>query len=264
MNENQAKNIFETITGKSNKRKELFGIVGNNLITEDKNRYIFSSEFEISFIEKEHKARLLHLYFWQPGLVKNEIEKIIKKREKNIKTIFQNISQSFKCQYDNILLNNFFQFNRKNTFYPIQFGLEYQEKSKPKLKVYLSVNAERFPLEKFCGIFNLDYSILELEKKFKNKKFDTVALDFLPDGDYGFKFYPFTGLNKGKLYRVDKNTKITSIKNWLRFPDGLFVNNKKVVNFIKLPTYLYKIIKNNNFKIHYLCEENNKKSIYFR
>lgn len=263
MTANQTKKIINLLGKKwlINKKKFLLEIVdflGNNI----NKKLSFSKEFELSLIESKSGVRLLHLDFWQPDLAIPIIKKIIKKRETVIVSIFNQLSQKFNCFYNLSLLQSFFQFNKETGFWLIQFGLEYNGKSKPKIKIYLSINGDDFHLKKFCDNFKLNYKILK--KEFRNKKFDTMAIDFLSDGDFGFKFYPIIALNKGKLYRVDKNTNIISIKNWTRFLNGLSVDDKKVVNFIKLPTYLYKIIKENNFKIHYFCEENNKKSIYFR
>lgn len=264
MNGLQAEKVICAIEKKlKDRNKQIFTNIANFLDKSKDEKLTFSSEFEFSFIKNNKFAlRLLHLYFWQPGLTAKKIKELIRKREKGIKAIFQKINRKFNCQYDNNFAQKLFLFNRRTGFWPIQFGLEYQKKSKPRLKVYLSINREEFPLKSFCDSFKLEYKILKEE--FKNRKFDTMAIDFLPDGDFGFKFYPIIALNKGKLYRVDKNTSIISIKNWTRFPSGLSVDDKKVINFIELPTYLYKIIKDNNFKIHYFCEENGKKGVYFR
>lgn len=264
MNKIRAKKIiFELIKEwRLGKTRPLLGMV-DFLDKETNKKLSFSNDFEFSFIENETQIRLLHLNFWQQNLPIPIIKKIIKKRETVIVSIFTQLSQKFNCFYNLSLLQSFFQFNKETGFWPIQFGLEYNGKSKPKIKIYLSINDDDFHLKKFCDKFKLNYKILK--KEFRNKKFDTAAIDFLlSNGDYGFKFYPIIALNKGKLYRVDKNTNIISIKNWTRFPDGLLVNDKIVSNFIKLPAFLYEIIKKNNFRIHYLCEENNKKSIYFR
>ena len=222
----------------------------------------FSNEFELSLIENEPKIRLLHLFFWRPNLSIQIIKKILKKREAAIISVFNQFNWQFNCSYNLSLFQIFFQFNKKAGLWPIQFGFECQKNLKPKLKVYLSVNGSNFSWEEFCDKFKLNRGILS--KKFKNKKFDTVAIDFSLDKNYCFKFYPLIAINRGLLYRVDKNSKIISIKKWRRFPDGLTVDDKRISNFIKLPPNLYKIIENNDFKTHYLCEENGKKSIYFR
>ncbi len=224
--------------------------------------FSFYHDFEFSLVENEPRIRLLHLDFWQPNLSPKIVEKIIRERERVIVFVVEKISQKFKCSYNLSLLQSFFQFNKKTGPWPIQFGLEYQKKSQPKIKVYLSINKDKFPLKNFCREFYLKYKLLE--KRFKNKKFDTVAVDLLPNGDYDFKFYPLIAQNKGLLYRVNKISKIVSIKTWLRFLDGLSANDEQIHKFIKLPAWFYKILKKNNFKIHYFCEENGEKSIYFR
>ena len=263
MTVDQAKKIISLLAREWRIRKKNFLLEIIDFLDKNINKKIsFYNGFEFSLIEEEPKIRLLHLDFWQPNLSIQDIKKIIKKRETVIASIFQQLNRKFNSAYNLLLLKSFYRFNQKNGLWPIQFGLEYQNKTKPKIKIYLSVNGGRFSLRNFCKNFNLDYKILD--RKFKNKKFDTIAIDFLPNKDYGFKFYPLTAQNKGLLYRTSKESKISSVKNWARFPDGLIVDDKKVVNFIKLPTYLYNLIKDNNFKIHYFCQENDKKSIYFR
>ena len=97
-------------------------------------RLFFLNEFEFSFIEKTPKIRLLHLNFWQQNLPALIVKKILKKREKTTISIFQKLSQKFNCFYNSFLLQSFFRFNKKIGPWPVQFGLEYNGKSKPKIK----------------------------------------------------------------------------------------------------------------------------------
>lgn len=265
MNKQEVKELISYLNSKKKLDKpDLFFTIADLLSGTGDQKDILQNEFEFSFIDgKDDKIRLLHLLFWKNKIAKNCIKKRILNRGKSILNLLVKIQEKFGCNYDFNLFKKFLNFNKKkNALWPIQFGLEHQNKFKPKIKVYLSINGDKFFLKNFCHNFNLKYKILK--KEFKNRKFDTVAIDFLPDGDFRFKFYPIIALNKGKLYRVDKNTNIVSIKNWTRFPDGLLMNNRIVSNFIKLPTFLYEIIRSNNFRIHYLCKENGKKSVYFR
>jgi len=264
MNVVQAKKlIINLLKRKSKSKNEKFFLNIADLLDEGVDKKLsFASDFEFSLNNGESNLRLLHLDFCVSGLIIRKVKKIIEKREKIINTVFQKISQKFNCHYNLKTLESFFSFNKKNGPWPIQFGFECQKNSKPKLKVYLSVNGSDFPWEEFCDRFKLNRGILN--KKFKNKRFDTVAIDFSSDSGYCFKFYPLIAINKGLLCRVNKNSKIISIKKWRRFPDGLAARDKRISNFIKLPPNLYKIIENNDFKTHYLCEENGKKSVYFR
>jgi hypothetical protein len=226
----------------------------------------FSNEFEFSLIEGEPKIRLLHLNFWQPDLSIPTIKKILKKKEAIITFIFQKISQKFKSSYNFFILKSLFQFNQKNGLWPIQFGLECQKNFQPKLKIYLSLierKKERFSLKKFCEHFQLKYQILR--KKIKGRKFDTTAIDFLPQNRVFLKIYPFREKNKGVkgvLWRVSSSSQIGSKKVWQRFPEG--VNIEKFSDKIKIDSFIKKFIKENNFKVHYFCLEKNKPSIYFR
>ncbi len=245
------------------KNKKFFFEIINFLDKNVNKKFSFFNGFEFSFIENQPKVRLLHLDFWYPTLSLSIFKKIIEKREKTIILLFKKFSQKFHCFYSLELLKKFFQFNREEKNFPIQFGFEWNKKSQPRLKVYLSINGINFSLKKFCHEFQLNK--LQTQKNFlKNKKFDTIALDFFPHGGYCFKFYPLLTKSKGLLLRINKDSKIISIKKWKRFPKGLEIEDSKVRNFIKLPKYLFTIIKKLDFKVHYLCEENSKKSIYFR
>lgn len=264
----QAKKIINTLSKewRVKKAKTLLEIV--NFLDDNIDRKLsFFNGFEFSFIEGENNIRLLHLNFWKPELLKKESEKILKKREKNIKKIFRQLIKVFNCKYNLNILKSFFEFNQQNGFWPIQFGLEYQKKIQPKIKVYLSLEERspkikrEFSLKKFCQQFNLDYKFLS--KLFANKKLETVAIDFLANKGFQFKFYPILKENQGLLYRVNQDSKILSRKTWNRFPNGLTLNEVEK-NFMKLPSLISKIIIENNLKIHYLCQENEKKSIYFR
>ncbi len=230
----------------------------------------FSNEFEFSLIEGEPKIRLLHLDFWQPDLPIQTIKKILKKREAIIISIFQQLSQKFDSCYNLSLLQLFFQFNKKTGFWPIQFGLEYQIKSQPKIKVYLSIDERTLSFfsyknyfKNFCQYFNLNYKVLaKIFCNKKNVKFDSIAIDFLPDKTYFFKFYPFHKKNQGYLYRALPSSKIDSKKKWKRFPEG--ITAEKIINELKINKQIKKIIIKNKFKIHYFCLENKRKSLYFR
>jgi len=263
MTDREAKNVINLLCQEWKiKKKDFFFEIINYLDKNIDKKISFSNEFEFSLIEGDSKIRLLHLNFWQPILSFEKIKRIIKKREETITSIFRKLSLAFNCQYNLPLLISFLKFNRVAGFWPIQFGLEYQKKSQPKIKVYLSINKDKFSLKKFCNDFNLNYKILI--KEFKDRKFDTIAIDFLSDGEYGFKFYPLTGINNGLLYRVSKNSEFFSVKMWQRFPQGLTVKDIENSNFIILPLFIKNIIAKNKFKIFYLSEENNKRGIYFR
>jgi len=242
-------------------KKFLFEIVDVLNRNTDK-KVSFSNKFEFSLIENEPKIRLLYLDFWQLNLPAQIIKKILKKREIVIISIFQKLSQKFNCFYYLSLLKSFFQFNQKSGLWPIQFGLEYK-KEPPKIKIYLSINGQDFPFNFFCNSFSLKYKILE--KKIGRRKLDAIAIDFLPNGEYIFKFYPLDSHRNGWLYKVSKNSEILSIKKWQRLVWGLTLKGmqEKKLN-VKLSLFLKNFIAKNNLKISYFCQEGNKKSIYFR
>lgn len=223
----------------------------------------FYNGFEFSFVENAHQLRLLHLNFWNPDLAINGIRKVIEIREKTVYSIFKQLHKEFSCCYNLPIYQSFCQFNNENGPWPIQFGLAYQEEAKPKIKVYLSLNeqdSKRFPLKNFFCYFNLDFQ--KLNKLFIKKYLDVVAIDFLSNNKYLFKFYPYIRKNQGYLYRILPSSRVTSIKSWNRFPDGLLFEGIPR-EFCFSPLYK-KIIKINGFKAHYLCKEGNKQSVYFR
>jgi len=263
MTVNQAKNIINILSQKWEiKNKDFFLEIIKYLDEKVEKEYSLRHYFEFSLIENEPRMRLLHLFFWQPNLPLRIVEKIIREREKEIAFIFQKVSRKFKCAYNLSLLQSFFQFNQKFGLWPIQFGLEYK-KEPPKIKIYLSINGQDFPFNFFCNSFNLKYKILE--KKIGQRKLDTIAIDFLPNGEYIFKFYPLDSHRNGWLYRVSKNSEILSIKKWQRLVWGLTLKGmqEKKLN-VKLSLFLKNFIAKNNLKISYFCQEGNKKSIYFR
>lgn len=259
MTDKQAKSLIKAI---NKARGGVFLKVVDVLYKLHPNRFFPFNEFEFSFVAGNDFLRFLHLLFWKPSLTGREIRKFLKKRGGNIKKVFSILGKKFNCRYNLNLYESLLKFNRESNLWPMQFGLEYDRKEGPKVKIYLSINGKSFSLEKFCITFKLNYK--KIKKVFYNKKFDAIAVDFLPNGKYFFKFYPLSGKNKGLLFRMDKNSKIFSVKTWQRFPGGLSVKNKKKFQFMKLPDFIFKFIKDNNLKIHYLCEENGKKSIYFR
>lgn len=218
--------------------------------------------FEFSLVEGNRSLRLLHLDFWKSNCSFFLIKKNLQKRKEIIKTIFQKVSKKFHLDYNFSLLNSFFQFNEETCLWPLQFGIEYKE-PKVRLKIYLSINGDSFPLKKFCQKFILNFQMLN--NKLNNVKFDSVAIDFFSKGNYQFKFYPFlkTNKDKGFLLRINKKSQVISKKIWIRFPNGLLID-EKINNFLHLPRKILNYMKTNNFKIYYFCKENNKKSIYFR
>ena len=263
MNITQTKKTIGILTKKWGIEKKRFFVKIVNFLDKNTDKKLsFHNGFEFSLINNEPKIRLLHLNFWQPGLSVGTVKNIIKKREGVIISIFKEFRREFVCNYNLNSCNYLFKFNWQNGLWPIQFGLEYQKNSVPKTKIYLSLNADSFPVSKFCNDFNLNYKALK--KEFKNKKFDSIAIDFLPSGEYFLKFYPILKENKGLLYRVNQDSKILSLKTWKRFPNGLTVNGVEKSNFMKLPVLIKNIIMKNNLKIYYLCQEKDKRSLYFR
>jgi hypothetical protein len=220
-----------------------------------------SREFEISFLENSPKLRLLHLEFWQPDKSAERKKEILKLREDNILEIVQMIEKNFDCNYDLKSMEELFGFNRKESSWPIQFGIEFAAGLKPKIKIYLSINGAKFSLKKFCEEFNLKNS---LWLKLKKYKFDTVAMDFSEKRKVAFKFYPFTGKTEGLLLRIGKQSEIISQKVWLRLPGGINMHKMKQLNFMDISRELEDFIVENKLKIRYLCYEADKKSLYFR
>lgn len=259
----QAKQLVN-ILGRKLKAKEkriLFNAIG--LMDKNIDRKLSPvNEFEFSVIANEPKIRFVHLSFWQKGLDSAKLAIVLSKRQEIIKYLARWLGLKFKCIYDFSFCEDFLKFNEENGCWPVQVALEHFPGAKPKIKVYLGINAQEFPLQKFCKHFGLDYR--ELKGVVGRRRLDTVGLDLLPDGKEIIKFYPLTAPNKGFLYRVNGGLGVSSIKIWLKFPRGLSINDAEKSGFKILPAPIRNFIKKNNLKIRYLCEERGKKSVFFR
>lgn len=222
----------------------------------------FYSGFEFSFVENDESLRLLHLSFLREGVSQEDVKKFKKKRHDDVLRVFRIIGSRFDSNYDFPALSMFLEFNERVGSLPLQVGMECRKGPSFKIKVYLSCNANRFPLEIFCKDFGLDYEILK--KNFRNRKFDAVAIDFMPDGAIFFKFYPLVARNAGLLCRFDGKSNMLSIKKWKRFPEGLPINNGMAHEYMQSMPHIHAFAKENACKIHYICEEKGKKSVYLR
>ena len=266
MNSRLAKNYIELIIHKWPNnlahKKLLFSIIDILSIDRFKSKYIFDSDFEFSLLENNDNIRMLHLLFWKDKISQRNINIFIKNRQEGIIEIFKNINENFHREYNIEILKFFFAFNQKYCFYPVQFSLEYnRDLLFTILKVYLSITFQKFPLEKFTKLFGFRYNFLK--KIFHNKQYDAIAIDFLENGDYKFKFYAISN-NHGFLYRVERPFKIISIKNYIRIPEGIPLSKIPLVFAFKIDKNIKKFIKRQGFKIHYLAKEKNVKSCYFR
>lgn len=226
-------------------------------------KYIFDNDFEISLVENKNNIRMLHLLFLNDETPLQNAKAILEKRQKSIVEFFKNINEKFIREYNLQFLEKFFDFNRRCGLFPIQFGLDYNRESLfLRLKVYLSIIEQNFSLKKFSENFHFNYTFLR--KIFWKRQYDSVAVDFFKNGDYQFKFYAISG-GRGALYRVNPPDKIFSVKHYIRIPEGIFMKEipDKFKKF-KIDKNLKNFIKTNKLKIHYLAEEDNKKSFYFR
>ena len=243
--------------------KEFFFEVVDTL---DKDRFgaenFHSRGFEGSFVEGAPRIRLLHLEFPWKSSAQSTIRKISGEREDVIIDILRKSGERFSCRYDSDFCKNLFTFNEKNGAFPVQLGMECESSGKPKIKAYLSVNAGEFPLEKFCLFAGIDNA--DTIRFLKEKRFDTVAVDFLPNGKVAIKFYPLISENKGLLLRISYDGSMSSKKSWIRFPRGLDIGTVSKSGLFDVPLFLREQGGKHGFKVHYICLENGKRSIYFR
>ena len=237
--------------------------VADKLGAKNGNQDAGEQNFEFSLVEGAKSIKMLHLLFWREETAFYKKDAILKKRERSIFSVFQKTEKWSGLPYDKKTLHGLFSFNRKFGPWPIQCAVEKMRGKPMKIKVYLSVNGEEFPLKRFCRVFGLS-SASALAAVFKNKNFDTVAADFLPSGDVAFKFYPLHAAHRGYLCRVDESSRVDCSKKWRRFPGGILMPDFKKLEFMKISPKIRAFILKNNFKIHYLCSEAGKKSIYFR
>lgn len=263
MNKREVKELISYLNSKKKPDKpDIFFTIVDLLSGAGDQKDILQNAFEFSLVEKLSSLRLLHLFFWNPKLERKKIFRILAHREATLNKIIQIISRKFECEYNQKAYHTLINFNAKTSKWPLQFGLEYQKKFGVKIKIYLSINSDEIDLKKFCSDLQLDLHLLK--KEFQGKKFDTIALDLMADKNYGFKFYVLQKAEKGILYRVSKESKIVSVKKWIRFPQGLSPEVLEKSVFIKLPTFFKKFIHEKRCKIYYACSEGGKRSIYFR
>lgn len=221
-----------------------------------------SQDFEFSFIEGENKIRLNHLLFLDMREVDGTGKEKMEDRINRISLVAEEIEKRFNVKFDKSIFKKILLFAKKNKKFPLQFGLEYDLELKPKMKIYLSVNAKNFPLKTFCHLIKFNSKIIN--DIFLGNKFDTVAIDFLPNGTSLLKLYPLVSENSGLTVRFYDGKKIISKKIWHRIPGGLGMEDFKKSKFLSTPIFLEKYIIKNKIKIAYLCNEKNKKSFYFR
>ncbi|MBU2472770.1 hypothetical protein KKE74_01935 [Patescibacteria group bacterium] len=225
-------------------------------------KFIYDNQFEFSLVENKDNLRILHLVFWKDNASKKNIKNILEKRKKNIYQIFKNINQRFHLKYNLDYLEKIFTFNQRHSLYPIQFGLEYNKDLLfLRLKVYLSITNQKFPLKEFSQYFNLEDGFLK--KLFQDKQYDSIAFDFLKNGDYKFKFYAISN-NNGFLYRINPPAEIVSKKQYVRIPQGILINKIPSKFIFKIDKDILEFIKRNRLKIYYLTKEKDIKGLYFR
>lgn len=220
---------------------------------------IFFHEFEFSLAEKKSSIRILHLEFYQAGLKYGEIHNLLKAREDKIFYLFDVFSNRLSFHYDKKVCLKFFDLNRKNNGWPVQVGVEFDGEIKGK--IYLSVNNDQFPMEKFCSAFNLNYE--KISRSLGNKNLDAVGIDLFADGKYNVKIYPSENSGQGWLWRLSEQSGIVSRKKWTRFSGGLILN-KNILDLIDLPEAVKNAIIKYRLKISYFCSEKGIKSIYVR
>ncbi len=218
---------------------------------------IFFREFEFSLVEDNPSIRILHLEFYDPNVGKNKIGELIEKRKNKILN-FLDFLAAVSFNYDKKNCAKFFDFNQHGTW-PIQVGIELGEKI--KAKIYLSINNDKFDLEKFCQALDLNYG--KIRGPLAHRKLDTVAIDLTGDGGFQIKIYPMEKPSQGWLWRLSKDGSVASEKRWIRLSKGLLLD-KKELGFIDLPETVKDAIIENKLKISYFCSENKARSIYVR
>lgn len=256
MNEKKAKDFIGLSVEKWHLQlphREVLEYIIDLLDVGDFKENILDNQFEFSLVEKKDNIRLLHLLFWKDSTSSKDIEKILKRRNENITEIFKEINNRFHKSFNLNFLENFLDFNKNNGLYPVQFGLEYDKEFLGVLKIYLSINSKLFPLKEFSQYFG--FNLVFLEKIFKNREYDCIAVDFLGNGSYYFKLYSILN-NKGLLHRIELPNKTVSTKEYLRFPKGLTAKNAS----FKVNGDFKKFIN----RIYYLTKEKGVKSFYFR
>ncbi len=219
-------------------------------------------DFEFSFIENENKIRLNHIFFLSSKRENRQGNKVFEERMKKFSLVVDRFEKRFSIKYNKTIFEKAVSFARSNRNFPLQIGLEYDIKMKPRIKIYFSINAKRFPLKEFCQLF--DFNIEANDNILLKKEFDTIAVDFLPDENISFKLYPLISNDSGLLIRFSQQGGVLSKKIWHRFPNGVSMQSFRKSNFLSVPIFLQRYITLNKMKIYYLGVENSKRSFYFR
>lgn len=219
-------------------------------------------EFEYSFVESEPMIRLLHLEFPKEEAGKKRLREIRERREAVIADILSMAERNFGCRYDADSCRKMLAFNAGNGSFPVQVGMECRTGGRPKVKVYLSVNAGRFPVKAFCLSMGIDGG--RVTRSLGDRPLDAVAVDFLPGGGISIKLYPLTAENKGLLMRISTDGTVLSRKSWARLPFGLDIGSVSKNGFFDVPLSLRADTERHALRVSYLCLENGKRSVYFR
>ncbi len=216
--------------------------------------------FEFSFLEDTEMIRVNHLYFADMG--EKHSDAVRRERKEKIISVVRTVGQKYSMKFDECSFGNVLAFSDSDDRFPLQFGLEYGRNERLRIKLYFSIDGLSFPSQSFCDTIGLGYG--ESVEAYAENGFDTVAVDFLPDGKTRLKVYPLSSRHSGTLLRFSESGVVVSKKVWQRIPEGVNARQFLESGFLSVPDILGKYMVENRLRISYLCEERGKRSVYFR
>ncbi|MCX5696214.1 MAG: hypothetical protein NTW18_06145 [Candidatus Omnitrophica bacterium] len=262
--------------------------------------------FESSLVSSERAIRLLHLNFYKPGLPYNKIRVLRKKRIESIASIISYVNKESGFRFNLNILKDLTS-SMDDTSWPVQFGYTLKKNKPPVMKIYLSVISDNaqcgYLMERLCALLGLSW--LKLKNNFLDTQFDAIGIDFLHNGCCRLKIYtilrPAFNLSDiprayrkyqnskdiylghylavigkiplrhiGFLYRIDKTSRIESVKIWARLKKPTpFKSLQPIMKPVpaRLNSWLIStgaIIEGISAGVSYLTLENKEIGVYFR
>jgi len=252
--------------------------------------------FESSLVSSEKAIRLLHLNFYKPGLPYNKIRALRKKRIASITSIISYANKESGFKFNLNILKGLTS-SIDNTSWPVQFGYTLKKNKPPVIKIYLSVISDNaqcgYLMEKLCALLGLSWR--KLKNNFLDTQFDAIGIDFLHNGCCRLKIYtilrpafnlsdipraylgPYLAVigkiplrHIGFLYRIDKTSRIESVKIWARLKKPTpFKSLQPIMKPVpaRLNSWLIStgaIIEGISAGVSYLTLENKEIGVYFR
>lgn len=167
------------------------------------------SKFEICYKDGLSNIKLLHLLFYKEGYSIQERKKIYSNRKNQILSFFNSLNK--KNNFNLQLMRRVFR-KIEDYAYPIQFGIEFNDKKIEKFKIYFSnidfLKDRRRAIILAKGLMKL----LKIKDNLDSEKLlgegiDSLGIDFLNNNTCNLKIYTFyhSKFSQDKVKKVVKN-----------------------------------------------------------